>query len=29
MKNLDFKKFWGNLVGMATTMKLLALKPML
>lgn len=29
MKNLDFKKFWGNLVGMAATMKLLALKPML
>ena len=29
MKNFEFKKYFGNLVGMPTTMKLPASKPML
>ena len=29
MKNFEFNKSWGNLVGMVATLKLLALKPML
>ena len=29
MKNFEFKKSWGNLVGMAVIMKIPASKPML